>query len=66
MVVVLPAPFGPSRPTISPGATWKLTPSTARTSPNDFSRRSTLRTQGTGGIMRPSYQAARRARQAVR
>src|ERR1700722_12968088 len=51
IVVVLPAPFGPSRPTISPGATWKLTPSTARTSPNDFSRRSTLRTQGTGGIM---------------
>src|SRR3984957_664021 len=51
IVVVLPAPFGPSRPTISPGATWKLTPFTARTSPNDFSRRSTLRTQGTGGII---------------
>src|SRR3984885_8049283 len=65
IVVVLPAPFGPSKPTISPGATWKLTPSTARTSPNDFSRRSTERTQGAGGIINPSYQAGRRARQAA-
>ena len=29
MVVVLPAPFGPRKPTISPGATSRLTPSTA-------------------------------------
>src|ERR1700694_175891 len=28
-VVVLPAPLGPSRPKTSPGATWKLIPSTA-------------------------------------
>ena len=31
MVVVLPAPFGPSRPKTSPDATVKLTPSTAFT-----------------------------------
>ena len=30
MVVVLPAPFGPRKPWISPGATSRLTPSTAR------------------------------------
>ena len=29
MVVVLPAPFGPRKPSTSPGATWKLTSSTA-------------------------------------
>ena len=33
MVVVLPAPFGPSRANTSPRATLKLTPSTARTGP---------------------------------
>jgi hypothetical protein len=33
MVVVLPAPFGPRSPTISPGATRNDTPSTARRSP---------------------------------
>ena len=33
MVVVLPAPLGPSRPKTSPGRTSKVTPSTARTSP---------------------------------
>ena len=32
-VVVLPAPLGPSSPKNSPGATVKVTPSTARTSP---------------------------------
>ena len=31
--VVLPLPFGPITPTISPGATEKLTPSTARIAP---------------------------------
>ena len=34
IVVVLPAPFGPSRPNTSPGATSKLTSSTARTGPH--------------------------------
>ena len=33
IVVVLPAPFGPRRPKISPVATSKLTPSTALTAP---------------------------------
>src|SRR5512135_3683940 len=41
-VVVLPAPFGPSRPVISPSRASKLTPSTARISPprvlNDLRR----------------------------
>ena len=38
MVVVLPAPFGPTSPTISPCATSKLTSSTARSSPKDLHR----------------------------
>src|SRR5690606_4601314 len=32
--VVLPAPFGPIRPRISPWSMWKLTPSSAVTPPN--------------------------------
>ena len=32
-VVVLPAPFGPRKPTISPGSTAKSTPHTASTRP---------------------------------
>ncbi len=32
-VVVLPAPFGPSRPQIDPGATASETPATATKSP---------------------------------
>src|SRR6185437_611805 len=34
--VVLPAPLGPMRPTIRPGATVKLTPSSARLAPKDL------------------------------
>src|SRR5262245_34812475 len=34
ITVVLPEPFGPRKPNISPGSTLKLTPSTAMTSPN--------------------------------
>jgi hypothetical protein len=34
MVVVLPAPFGPRNPWISPDPTSMLTPSTARKRPN--------------------------------
>src|ERR1022692_656652 len=37
MSVDLPAPLPPSRPTISPGATSKSTPRSARTPPKDFS-----------------------------
>ena len=32
IVVVLPAPFGPRKPTISPSAAWRSTPATATTS----------------------------------
>ena len=35
-VVVLPAPLGPSRPKMRPGAHVKLIPSTARNSPPRF------------------------------
>src|SRR5574338_1147951 len=44
MVVVLPAPFGPSRPYVSPGAIWKPTPSTAARSPNRLRRSVATRT----------------------
>jgi hypothetical protein len=39
MSVDLPAPLPPSRPTISPAATSKSTPRSARTPPKDFSTR---------------------------
>ena len=32
-VMLLPDPDSPTMPTVSPGAIWKLTPSTARTTP---------------------------------
>ncbi len=38
IVVVLPAPFGPSKPYISPGATFRSTPSTAMLTPNRRTR----------------------------
>ena len=38
IVVVFPAPFGPSKPYISPGATFRSTPSTATLSPNRRTR----------------------------
>ena len=40
MVVDLPAPFGPRKPSTSPRATVKLTSSTACTGPNRLARRS--------------------------
>src|SRR5579871_1252717 len=43
MAVVLPEPFGPTRPRISPGATWKLKPSSAEKPPKRFTRPVTLR-----------------------
>src|SRR4051794_7512537 len=46
-VVVLPAPFGPSRPKISPAATWKSIPSTATMSPY---RLISPRTSTTGSV----------------
>jgi hypothetical protein len=41
MVVVLPAPFGPSKPKNSPSLTVNDMPSTAVSSPNRFTRPST-------------------------
>src|SRR5260221_12877511 len=41
MVVVLPAPFGPRKPWISPLGTSRLTPSTAVNDPNFLTRPST-------------------------
>ena len=38
IVVLLPAPFGPRNPNISPSSTVKEIPSTAVTEPNDFER----------------------------
>src|SRR5262245_10270814 len=52
MVVVLPAPFGPMKPQISPGATRNATRSTARSAPKDFviSRTSRLLIPGTARL----------------
>src|SRR5271163_3496311 len=49
--VDLPAPLSPSRPTISPRLTAKLTPDSDRTSPNVFE---TLRSSMTGGSAAPA------------
>src|SRR5215467_13057747 len=46
--VVLPEPFGPSRPSTSPGCTSKDTESTARREPKDLLRFSARTTGGTG------------------
>ena len=46
IVVVLPAPLGPSRPKNFPGGAVKLTPSTATSSPYFFWRPSTSITGG--------------------
>src|ERR1700741_396583 len=43
IAVVLPEPLGPTRPRISPGATWKLKPSSARKPPKRFTSFATLR-----------------------
>src|SRR5271154_3856182 len=51
MVVVLPAPLGPSRPTISPAPTSKLTSSTAFRSRNDLHRCWTDRIGGAAVIL---------------
>jgi hypothetical protein len=49
IVVVLPAPFGPSRPYVSPGAMAKPTPSTAVRSPNRRTRPLHASTGSRGG-----------------
>src|SRR3974377_1330958 len=45
IVLVFPAPLGPSRPNTSPSATEKLRPRTASTSPYLLTRFSTCRTE---------------------
>src|SRR5688572_27576487 len=52
MVVVLPAPFGPSTPYTEPPRTARSTPSTARTSPNLFTRPLASIARGTWIAMR--------------
>src|SRR5262245_48059372 len=49
MVVVLPAPLGPRNPWISPGATSRLTPSTAVNEPYFLTSASTA-IIGSGGL----------------
>src|SRR5262245_42713782 len=48
MVVVLPAPFGPRKPKISPGRTAKVTPSTAVKRPKPLVSPSTSTAGGAG------------------
>ena len=43
-IVLFPEPFGPIRPSTSPAATFKLTPSTARTPPKFLARLSSSST----------------------
>src|SRR5277367_4346311 len=52
--LVLPAPFGPIRPRISPSCTSKLISTLAATPPNDLLTRST---SSSGGIVRSSRRA---------
>ena len=50
-MVVLPAPFGPRKPNISPGKTPKSTPSTALTGPfllEKYFFKSLVKTTGSG------------------
>src|SRR5690242_3212886 len=46
MQVVLPDPFGPTSPRISPGFSSKVSPSSARKSPKRFTSPSTARSGG--------------------
>src|SRR5271166_6721387 len=63
IVVVLPAPFGPKSPTISPGETWNETPSTALTAPKALARFLTDSTGGGGRDIGRSYPTRRFRRQ---
>src|SRR6516165_7666476 len=51
IAVVLPEPFGPTNPRISPAATWKLSPSSAKKPPKRFTRPETLRMAALSGDM---------------
>ena len=52
MSVVLPAPFGPSRPTTSPGATCSVTSSRAVNPPNRWVSPDTARVRAGTGVRR--------------
>src|SRR5688572_7189794 len=62
MLVVLPAPLGPRNPWISPGATSRLTPSTAVNEPYFLTRPSTW-IMGSGRGLRPAPAARLAARE---
>src|SRR5271156_6087594 len=53
MQVVLPDPFGPTRPRISPAPTLKLKTSSARKPPKRFTKPSTARSGGRSGDIDP-------------
>src|SRR5262249_39194850 len=53
MQVVLPDPFGPTRPRISPAPTSKLRTSSARKPPKRFTRPSTVSNGGRSGDIDP-------------
>src|SRR5947208_1481369 len=60
ITVVLPAPFGPRKPTISPRPTWKSTPATASLAPKRLERPFAERTTDASAIMaRPSVRQGR-------
>ena len=69
--VVLPAPFGPMRPTMRPGWTVKLTPSSARCAPNALRQAPRFNycchllhpvLRGPGGTLPPAAAAPSRSR----
>src|SRR3970040_2540180 len=64
IVVVLPAPLGPSRPYVSPAATEKLTPSTAVREPKRL-RRSRQSSTGVGMAIHRVSRSGRAAARAV-
>ena len=51
IVVVFPAPFGPRKPSTSPGATLRLNPETAASEPYRFVRSSNA--MGAVGVIGP-------------
>src|SRR5690606_2270823 len=63
--VVLPAPFGPIRPTMAPCSTSKLTSRSAARPPKDFERFSTRSSAAMSTSLPRAAQARRQRRQAV-
>ena len=63
-IVVLPAPFGPMRPTISPSRTVRVASSTARMPPKRFTTPSSRRATSAGGESTAGSAFLRRTRRA--